>query len=281
MKRTAVSFGSAICGSVVAHFDSRMSSTRTITLIEDDLTNDGRLGALDTGVSHAIALAVGLGTLGETLRIHPTTRVVAFGRQDAIAPGYARAVATARAMGYDPIERLAGGRAAIFHTGTLGFSWAVPAPEPRTHVHRRFETLAEIMCRAFADLGVDARVGEVDGEYCPGAYSVNVGGRYKVMGVGQRLVRGAAHVGGVVVVKGTEELRSVLGPVYGALDLSWQPEAAGALEDATTGIDLASVRRAILHRFGDLAEIATAPLPDPIRRDGVRLAPGHASGARR
>ena len=37
------------------------------------------------------------------------------------------------------------------------------------------------------------------------------------MGVGQRLVRGAAHVGGVVVVDQGDRIRDVLLPVYDAL----------------------------------------------------------------
>ena len=56
------------------------------------------------------------------------------------------------------------------------------------------------MRTALCSLGVDARIGEVAGEYCPGKYSVNARGATKIMGVGQRLARHAAHVGGVIVV---------------------------------------------------------------------------------
>ena len=60
---------------------------------------------------------------------------------------------------------------------------------------------------SFRRLGVDARVGEIPGEYCPGAYSVNARGVKKLMGVGQRLVPSAAHVGGVVVVNGANRVQ--------------------------------------------------------------------------
>ena len=72
---------------------------------------------------------------------------------------------------------------------------------------------------ALCDLGVDARVGEVEGEYCPGEYSVNARGALKLMGVGQRIVRGAAHVGGVLVVGRSDRTRRVLEPVYRLKDV--------------------------------------------------------------
>ncbi|MDH4308161.1 MAG: lipoate--protein ligase family protein, partial [Acidimicrobiia bacterium] len=208
-------------------------------------------GPVDTGLSHATALAVGSGEIGETLRVHETLEIVAFGRQDALTPGYADAIAAAQAVGFSVTERLAGGRAAAFHRGTLAFSWAMPAVDPRAGVHDRFTFVAELMASAFRRLGADAAVGEVEGEYCPGSYSVNIGGRFKVMGVGQRLVRGAAHVGGVVVVRDSARLREVLVPVYSALDLAWSPPTAGALEDAIGPVELSTVRRAILEEISE------------------------------
>ena len=89
---------------------------------------------------------------------------------------------------------------------------------------------------ALARLGVDARVGEVPGEYCPGAFSVNARGRTKLAGVGQRLISGAAHLGGVVVVRDSAGVRDVLIPVYEALGLEWDPETTGSVEDEVPGV---------------------------------------------
>jgi len=96
------------------------------------------------------------------------------------------------------------------------------------NTHARFEATAELMAAALARLGVDARVGEVPREYCPGAYSVNAGGRRKLVGVGQRVIARAAHVGGVIIVAQSERVRAVLEPVYRALGLDWDPATAGA-----------------------------------------------------
>src|SRR5207244_3654868 len=78
------------------------------------------------------------------------------------------------------------------------------------HIQSRFDEISRLMAEAFRSLGVDARVGDVPGEYCPGAHSVNARGGTKLMGVGQRIVSRAAHVGGVVVIGGAERVRAVL-----------------------------------------------------------------------
>ena len=46
-------------------------------------------------------------------------------------------------------------------------------PQPPKRTYERFEEVAGLIADALRALGVDARVGEVPGEYCPGAYSVN------------------------------------------------------------------------------------------------------------
>ena len=139
--------------------------------------------------------------------------------------------------GFEAIERLAGGRAAVFHSGTIAFSWTMPDGTPRDDVMARFDEAADIMMRALRRLGIDARVGEVAGEYCPGQHSVNARGERKLMGVGQRLIRGAAHVGGVVVVGDGERIRNVLVPVYEALGVEWRPETVGSVEDEVEGAE--------------------------------------------
>ena len=206
--------------------------------------------ALDTAVSRALLRQVARGEEPETLRLYTPADVVAFGPQDTRAEGYGRATAAARAAGFEAIERLAGGRAAVFHSGTIAFSWTMPDTVPREDVMARFDEAADIMMRSLRRLGIDARVGEVDGEYCPGQHSVNARGKRKLMGVGQRLIRGAAHVGGVVVVRGGDRIRDVLLPVYDALGVLWRPETVGSVEDELGGADYDVVAQAILDEFG-------------------------------
>ena len=206
--------------------------------------------ALDTAVSRALLRRISRAEEPETLRLYTPADVVAFGPQDTRASGYGRATAAARGAGFEAIERLAGGRAAVFHSGTIAFSWTMPDAVPREDVMARFDETADIMMRALRRLGIDARVGEVSGEYCPGQHSVNARGKRKLMGVGQRLIRGAAHVGGVVVVSGGERIRDVLLPVYAALGVEWRPETVGSVEDELGGADYEAVAQAILDEFG-------------------------------
>lgn len=211
------------------------------------LTTDDAVGspALDTAISRVLLERVDRGELPATLRLSRPPRVLAFSSRDARTPGFDAAVAAAEAVGFTPILRLAGGRPAVFTESTLAFAWSVPAEEPMTGIAERFRTLSGCLTDAFTALGIDARVGEVAGEYCPGEYSVNVAGRTKVAGVGQRLLRRAAHTGGVVVVADAALINRALTPVYAAMGLPLDPTATGELA-AHAELDLESVRTAIV-----------------------------------
>lgn len=191
--------------------------------------------ALDVAVSRAVMHRVAQGALPETLRLARPAAVVAFAKRDALARGYGQALEAARAVGFGAILRLAGGRAAVFHEGTLELAHAVPDPDPKPGIHDRFEATATLIARALRELGVDGRVGEVPGEYCPGRWSVNAAGARKLAGIGQRVVAGGSHTGAVIVVEGAELVREVLGPVYEALELDWDPATVGAVEDEPAG----------------------------------------------
>jgi octanoyl-[GcvH]:protein N-octanoyltransferase len=100
----------------------------------------------------------------------------------------------------------------------------------------------------------------VPGEYCPGAHSVNAGGRAKLAGIGQRVVRGAAHVGGVVVVGGSRRAREVLVPVYRELGFALDPERVGSLEDELGPVAPEAVIAALVAEFRQRAELVEAQL---------------------
>ena len=230
----------------------------------------------DTAVSHAVLRRVSDGLEPETLRLHRPADVVAFGPKDRLAPGFAEAVEAARSAGFGSVLRLAGGRAAVFTRACIAFSWAIPDPDPRPGIRARFEELAALVAAAFRDLGIDAHVGEVPGEYCPGEHSVNARGRVKLMGVGQRILQRAAHVGGVVVVEGAARVRDVLVPVYRALDLSWDPTTVGSLAEEAPGTTWDRAAQAILGRFGERRRLETGSLSAETLALAERLESRHA-----
>jgi len=227
---------------------------------------------MDTAVSSALLRRVSEGSFPEAVRLHRPAAMVAFGPNDRHAPGYAAAVAAARAAGFGAVERLAGGRAAVFHEDTIAFSWIVPDPVPRLRIRQRFEWLSSLMAEAFLRLGVDARIGAVPGEYCPGEHSVNARGSVKLMGVGQRLVKGAAHVGGVVVVDGAARVREVLVPVYDALGLAWDPVTVGALADEAPGVTWEGAIGAVQEAFARSRGLTVGAVPADVVEEASRTA---------
>ena len=220
--------------------------------------------AFDTAVSRALLLAVGEGRSPGALRLYVPGEVVAFSLLDRVQPGFREAVGAARAQGFDAALRLAGGRAAVFTHQTLGFAWCVPDPEPRARIAARFDEIAGAVAGALRRLDVDARVGAVPGEYCPGDHSVSARGRVKLAGIGQRIVRGAAHVGGVIVLGGSARIRDVLVPVYEHMGFAWDPATVGSLEEEVGAVSTAALVEALLAELGRAHALERAPLPAPV-----------------
>lgn len=235
--------------------------------------------AFDTAVSRALLERVAAGELPDTLRLARPGAMVAFGKQDAVAAAYPVAAAAACEQGFEAVLRLAGGRAAVFHERTVLFALTVAEADPRAEIHVRFRTIAAVVERALRRLGVDARVGEVPGEYCPGDYSVNARGRRKLMGVGQRLVAGGAHVGGVVVVDEAERVRDVLVPVYEALGLDWNPATAGSVAEEAPGVGIHDVLDALRHEVAGAYALEEAELDERTLELASALAPEHRGPA--
>jgi lipoate-protein ligase A len=216
--------------------------------------------AYDTALSRALLVAVGEGRSPAALRLYDPGDAVAFSLLDRVQPGFGAAVAEARARGFEAMLRLAGGRAAVFTRQTLGFAWCVPDAEPRATIGARFEEIARVIAAALERLGVDARVGAVPGEYCPGEHSVNARGRTKLMGVGQRIVKGAAHVGGVLVLGASGRIRDVLVPVYERMGFAWDPASVGSIEDEVGPVTREAVIDALLSELAKRHDVTRAPL---------------------
>ena len=243
-----------------------MKRKRELRLVRDSFPDDP---VLDTAVARALLERVGAGELPETLRLARPAPMVAFAKQDVNADGYPGAAAAARELGFEAVLRLAGGRAAVFHQGTLVLGHAIPDDDPRSRIHERFRAESSLVETALRRLGVDARVGELPGEYCPGGYSVNAGGRVKLAGFGQRLIARSAHVGGVIVCEGADRVVEPLVPVYERLGLDWDPGTAGSVADEVPGAGVEQVEEALLAEYGRRYELVPASL-DPATLDLAR-----------
>src|SRR3954449_13547803 len=212
--------------------------------------------ALEISVSHALMVRVAAGELPSALRLYRPVPTVAFGKLDTLRPGYRAAADAARRHGYEPVLRMPGGHAAAYHHQSLGIDIAYGVSDPVPGTHDRFREVGERLAGALSELGVDARVGEVPGEYCPGASSVNARGQVKLIGTAQRLVRGAALLGATIVLRDGASIRAVLTDVYAALEFAWTATTAGAVDEEVPGVSLDDVERAVTASFDSL-EAAT------------------------
>jgi octanoyl-[GcvH]:protein N-octanoyltransferase len=226
--------------------------------------------ALDVALPHALLNLVAQGCRGAVVRSYRPAPTVAFGRRDAQLPGLAGAAAAARRRGFASVVRSAGGRAAAYHRGCVVFDEVMPAQDSIAGIHARFAQDAERHARALRTLGVDARVGEVRGEYCPGEFSVNARGETKLIGAAQRIIRGGWLLSTVIVVESGRDIRAVLEDVYRELELEWDPGTAGSVTDEVPGVSVDAVRAALLRQY----ELR-------YRLTSVRLAPAELAAARR
>jgi len=215
------------------------------------LTSPGE-PSLDVAVTHALLRRVAARAAPATVRVYRPGATVAFGRLDALRDGYGAAAGAARAHGFTPVLRMVGGHAAAYTDAAVVYEEITPTERLGVEVRERFAAFAGRLARALASLGVDARVGEIPGEYCPGEWTVGAGG-VKLAGVAQRVVSRAALVSAAVVVGDGERVRSVLTEVYARLGLDWEPRTAGAVADVVPGVGVEAVRDAIV------AQLAAAP----------------------
>jgi lipoate-protein ligase A len=235
----------------------------------------GATAVADVALSHALLRAVEAGEAPESLRLYRPRDALAFSLLDRTRPGFAQAVERARLAGFEPILRLAGGRAAVFEQHALAFAWTVPARDARAGIRARFEVLSTLVARALCSLGVDARVGEVAGEYCPGEFSVNARGAVKLMGVGQRVLRRAAHVGGVIVVRGAPRVAAVLEDVYAALGFPLDGSRTGAVEEEVPGLDAQAVADALVAQIEQQRPVSVEAVSSSLHSQARRLEPLH------
>ena len=202
--------------------------------------------ALEVALAAALLKAVATGRRDAVLRVYRPRPTVAFGRRDAFLPGFAGAAAAAREHGFTPVLRTQGGRAAAYDECCIVLDHIMPSVDSMSGIQERFADDAERHAHALRALGVDARVGEVPGEYCPGPFTVNARGERKLLGSAQRIVRGGWLLSTVVVVDGAARLRAVLDDVYGALELDWSPYTVGSIVDEVQGAGVDAVEQALV-----------------------------------
>lgn len=234
----------------------------------------------DVATAHALLRQASDGEIGPTVRISvPVGPTAAFGRSDVRRPGFASAAQACRALGFEPIIRGAGGRVAAYTEQTLVVDHVSPDPDPGTGMRDRFRDYGVLLTSVLGELGVDARVGAVPGEYCPGDYSVNARGLVKLVGTAQRVVRGAWLFSAVIVLGDAPMLRAALPVIHNRLELPMRRRSVGAVYDEVPGLDVDTVASTLLRAYDRMTSVDVVPLDDATRARAESLKSDHRVGA--
>jgi len=225
-----------------------------VRLVETRIEGDP---VLDTAIASAL-LAEVIDGAPAVVRLNRPEPLVSFGRLDRLRDGFEMALQVARQHGFTPVMRVGGGRAAAIHDGVIELGIGEPASSSTTE---RFVAMADLVRSALTRLGVVVEVGELPGEFCPGAWSLHAGG-IKLSGIAQRVTRGAAWTEAFLMVSGADRLREVLVPVYEALGLLLEHSTIGTLDDLLPGITWEAAADALRTELATRGPLM-AEAPDP------------------
>src|SRR5687768_10549227 len=183
------------------------------------------------GLQQAVLEEVATDERGSTALIWTSSRYVGATRKETRLRGFGVATRTAADLGFPVLVRNSGGGAVAANRGSLSFSLTFPVEDLRHGLYERYAEGLDLIASALQRIGVEAEGGEVEGEFCPGAYSVRSGGPrgVKHAGLAQRVTRRSARLEALVLVSETDEIRTVLERVYGLLGLPFRPESIGDL----------------------------------------------------
>jgi octanoyl-[GcvH]:protein N-octanoyltransferase len=181
------------------------------------------------------------------LRIRRPKPTAAFSPQDTAHANYAQARDLTQRRGFTPVERGTGGRLTVFDEGALGITLVAPHVESHAHMMARYDIFAGAIAKGLKRLGIDARIGELPNEYCPGKFSINARGRVKLVGIAQRMTKHAYQMGAVISVARSNEACAAIADAYEVMSLPFDAATYGGINDLVpqaTFEDVATAMRA-------------------------------------
>ena len=183
------------------------------------------------GLQQVVLEEVASGESGPVALMWTGSRYVGATRPETRLPGFGEGVRLAGEAGFPVLVRNSGGGAVAANRGSLSYSLTFPVEDLRHGLYERYALGVDLVAAALRRVGVAAEGGEVEGEFCPGAYSVRSGGPggFKHAGLAQRVTRRAARVEALILVSETGEIRTVLERFYGALGLPFRPGSVADL----------------------------------------------------
>jgi octanoyl-[GcvH]:protein N-octanoyltransferase len=217
------------------------SGARTV-FVDTEALQEGPIADI---VLAPVLLGMGMDNAAQVIRIYLPEPTAAFSRRDSRQPGFSDAVVAARAAGFTPVLRGPGGRLAASHSGSVVIDHIVRLPLGGLGADERFEFYARMHVIVLEAFGIDARVGELDGEYCPGRHSINAAGIAKIVGSTQRVTCDGWLFSSVIQATGSATLRRVLESAHPALGYPLNVSTIGANEDFAPNVTTAAVAEAV------------------------------------
>lgn len=127
----------------------------------------------------------------------------------------------------------------------------VITPEPeKTKSHRDvYLEFGAILVNVLRGLGVDANLGAVTGEYCPGEYSINARGQVKIVGTAQRVQRGARLFSACIPISISHSVATLFERVNAELGLDWDPATLVGLSSEVPNFSIDDLEEKLITAF--------------------------------
>ena len=179
------------------------------------------------------------------LRFYRPKPTAAFSPRDTAMPNYLEAAAAMRGLGFEPVERRTGGQLAVYDENALVINLVAAHREPHVQIHERFKLFSGAIVAGLRALSIDARIGALAGEYCPGDFSVNGEGRIKLAGLAQRVMKHGYHIGAVISVLRSAKAKAAIAEAYDFLNMPFAPSTFGSLVEIDPRLSFATIHNQI------------------------------------
>lgn len=115
-------------------------------------------------------------------------------------------------------------------------------------IGERFEQLTTLILDVLKQLGVAVELGELPDEYCAGRFSLHLLDGPKIVGVAQRVIKGASLTTAVIAVGSGDRLRAVTDRIYQDLAIPLDVSTVGAIADRFVDLDVSAVADTVAER---------------------------------
>jgi octanoyl-[GcvH]:protein N-octanoyltransferase len=192
----------------------------------------------------------------------PSQPTVAFSARDVRSSAFEQAVRVAQSHGFAPVVRSPGGRMVAYDEGAVIIDHVDLTAGLGAARSATFGANARAHANVLTTLGVTGvQVGEIQGEYCPGEFSLNIDGAAKIAGSAQRIAGRGVLFSTVLQVDLSDAVRNVIDRVSAVLEYELQLATVRGLRDFVPSLSPNAVARAFAADYRRRLAFEDGPLP--------------------